>query len=191
MTVLSRTTLEKLILEKKLVENYKSLEEQLTPNGMDFRLGAIIEVEKSGTITISKERMKKPIFGKAYVLKGFEHYVDGIEVKEIISLDEGTPVILQGNKPYLVLSCETVNTPEDIQFKLEIRSSLFRFGNCILETGFGEAGYRGKLTNLLYSILGTEIEIGVRVCQLAFYQLDGKEHYEKQKQTNYQGGKIV
>lgn len=191
MSVLSKTTLEKLILEKNLVDNYKSLEEQLTPNGMDFRLGAVIEVEKSGTITISKDKAVKPSFGIAWVLKGYEHVVDGLDLRALIVVEEGDAIKLEKNQPYLVISCESVNTPEDIQFKLEIRSSLFRYGNCILETGFGEAGYKGRMTCLMYSLLGTEIDAGVRFCQLAFYKLDGKEHYEKQKHTNYQGGKIV
>jgi deoxycytidine triphosphate deaminase len=84
-----------------------------------------------------------------------------------------------------------VNVPKNLCFKIEARSSLFRLTQALLETSFGEAGYRGRLTFMLLPILDTKIALGVRFAQLCFSKLSGESHYEEQQETSYQGGRIV
>lgn len=191
MTTLSRDVLEKEIKENKIVEGIESLEGQLTANGVDFRLAGIIEVEKGGVLAVEKARSKPPVLGRAFVLSGFESALSGLEVKKTEVLSVGAPIKLKKLAPYLAISCETVNTPDKYNFKIEARSSLFRLAQGVLETAFGEAGYKGRLTFLIFTLTDAEIELGARFAQVAFSTLEGRAHYEKQKETSYQGGRIV
>jgi len=191
MTNLSRDVLKKEIIDDKLVEGYEDLDVQLTANGIDFRLAAIIEVKKAGELRISKQDTKMPVLGDAYVMEGFENVLDGLKLEKITVHPKGTPIKIKKLTPYLVISCEKVNTKEYLNFKIECRSSLFRITQSVLETSFGEAGYRGMLTFLMFSLLDTRIDLGVRFAQLVFTRLEGTSHYEHQKETNYQGGKVL
>lgn len=191
MTTLSRDALEKEIRENRLVEGFERLESQLTANGIDFRIAGLIEVARGGVLPVDKSRSVPPALGNAWVLPGFEDALNGLAVRKIEVLGAGTPVALKKLVPYLALSCETVNTPEKYTFKIEARSSLFRLAQCVLETAFGEAGYRGRLTFLLFSLLDSKIELGARFAQVSFSTLEGTSHYEKQRETSYQGGKIL
>ena len=146
MTNLSRDVLEKEISENKLVGGVENLDKQLTANGIDVRLAAIIEVVEGGTLAVEKARCNPPVLGQAWVMSGFENVLEGLDVKETIVLDEGSVVDLKKNVPYLVVSCETVDVPEKYMFKIETRSSVFRLMQGVLETAFGEAGYRGNVT---------------------------------------------
>lgn len=191
MTILSRDVLEKEIKENGLVEGYERLENQLTANGIDFRLAGLVEVVKGGTLSTEKSRSVSPTLGNAWVLSGFEGVLSGLDIKKTEVLGAGAPIKLKKLVPYLAISCETVNTPEKYNFKIEARSSVFRLAQGVLETAFGEAGYRGRLTFLLFTLLDSNIELGARFAQVAFSTLEGSAHYEKQKETSYQGGKIL
>ncbi len=191
MTNLSRDVLKKEIIDDKLVENYEDLDVQLTANGIDFRLAAIIEVKKAGELRIKKEDIIPPVLGTAYVMEGFESVLDSLKLDKIVVHPKGTPVKIKKLTPYLVISCEKVNTKTYLNFKIECRSSLFRITQSVLETSFGEAGYRGMLTFLLFSLLDTKIDLGVRFAQIVFSTLEGSAHYEDQKESSYQGGKVI
>ncbi len=191
MTNLSRDVLEKEISENKLVGGVESLDKQLTANGIDVRLAAIIEVVEGGTLAVEKARCKPPVLGQAWVMSGFENVLEGLDTKDPAILGEGSVVGLKKNVPYLVVSCETVDVPEKYMFKIETRSSVFRLIQGVLETAFGEAGYRGKLTFLLFTLLDAKIELGSRFAQIAFSTLEGCAHYENQKESSYQDGKIL
>lgn len=191
MTDLSRDVIETEIKQNKLVDGLESIEKQLTANGVDFRLAGLIEIERGGVLAAEKARSRPPVLGAAWVLSGFEGALDGLNVKKQNILGAGTPVKLKKLVPYLAISCETVNVPEKYNFKIEARSSLFRLAQGVLETAFGEAGYRGRLTFLLFTLTDAEIELGARFAQVAFSTLKGSAHYENQKETSYQGGKII
>ena len=191
MTNLSKDVLRKEILDCKLVENYEDLDVQLTANGIDFRVAAIIEVKEAGELRINKADCKMPVLGLAHVMEGFEDVVSGLELEETIVEPAGAQVKLERLKPYLVVSCEKVNTKENLNFKIECRSSLFRITQSVLETAFGEAGYRGGLTFLMFSLLDTKVDLGVRFAQVVFTELTGTAHYEEQKESSYQDGKVL
>ena len=184
---LSRNELKELIVKKKLVTNYGDLEGQLTPNGVDVRLAAIIEIDDGGRLAVSKSQNKAPKLGRAFVLKGYEDRLKEYETKELIISDA---IRLERLKPYFVITCEEVNTPPNLMFHIAARTSLFRLTQSLLGCTFGEAGYKGFLTFMLLPFLDGEIELGSRFAQLSFTELKGESHYENQKETNYQGGKL-
>jgi len=43
---------------------------------------------------------------------------------------------------------------------------------------------------MLLPVLDCEIELGARIAQISFTQITGKSNYEKQNESNYQGGKL-
>ncbi len=191
MTALSYKHIKERILKENMIEGYKDLEGQITPNGFDVRVCAIIEIEKAGEIGVTKKDHIPPTFGKAHIIEGYESIIEGLNVKEKNSLKEGTKISLKGLKPYLVVTCEKMNTPEDLYFKIEIKSTLFRYAQMILETAFGEPGYKGRLTFLLLPILDTKLALGSGIAQISFIELSSKAHYDMQKEKKYQGGKII
>ncbi len=186
---LTKEQMKTLIVNSNLIENYFDIDSQLTANGVDVRLAAVVEVIDGGKLAVNKSDNRSPKLGKAFVLKDFEDRLEGYNIAEKHILDSGT-VKLNQLRPYLVITCEKVNTPNDLMFHIKPRSSLFRFTQSLLGTAFGEAGYKGFLTFLLLSPVESEIELGARFAQLSFAKLEGKSDYESQKETNYQGGKL-
>jgi deoxycytidine triphosphate deaminase len=186
---LSRDALKGLILNDKLITNYADLDAQLTANGVDVRIAGIVEIENGGRLAVSKGDNLPPKLGSAVVLKGFENRLSGYETKGVQVVEDGI-VKLERLKPYLVVTCEEVNTPSDLMFHILPRSSLFRLTQSMLGVAFGEAGYRGFLTFMLLPFSDAEIELGSRFAQLSFSELKGQAHYEQQKESSYQGGKL-
>ncbi len=185
---LSRNVLKELILNKQLITDYEDVDKQLTANGFDVRLGAIVEVIDGGKLSISKSDIRPPKLGRAVVLPGFEKRLEGYDVQELI-IRTGV-VKLNPLKPYLVIPCESLNTPDNLMFHIQPRSSLFRITQSMLGHAFGEAGFKGFLTFMLFPVLDSEIELGARIAQLSFSELKGEASYADQKETNYQGGKL-
>jgi deoxycytidine triphosphate deaminase len=186
---LHRNALKEMILNKQLLTNYADLDGQLTANGVDVRLAAVIEVLDGGRLAVSKQNNKGPQLGKAVVLRGYEQRLKEYGLEGVQVVETGT-VKLESLKPYLVITCEELNTPENLMTHITPRSSLFRLTQSLLGCSFGEAGYKGYLTFMLMPFSNSEIELGARFAQLAFSELKGTAHYGEQKETNYQGGKL-
>ncbi len=186
---LSKDVLKKLIVDSKLLSNYSDLDVQLTANGVDVRLAAVVEIVDGGRLAVSKADNLPPKLGSAVVLNGFEERLKTYELKDLNVVDSGI-VRLEKLKPYLVITCEEVDTPSDLMFHILPRSSLFRLTQSMLGVAFGEAGYKGFLTFMLLPFTDSQIELGSRFAQLSFTQLTGESHYEQQKESSYQGGKL-
>ncbi len=184
---IGKEELKELIEDKELITDYDSIEKQITANGFDFRVCAIIEIKNSGRLSIEKKDNKKPKLGKAYALPGYVSRLEGFDIKKNI---DKKIVKLRKMKPYLVISCEQVNTPENMMIHITPRSSLFRLTQSLLGCSFGEAGYKGYMTFMLLPVLNCEIELGARIAQISFSQITGKANYEEQKESSYQGGKL-
>ncbi len=185
---LSKEDIRKLILNNQLVTNYGDLDGQLTANGFDVRAAAIIEITDGGKLAVSKANNRSPKLGKAFILKGYEDKITGYDIKEKIIM-EGS-VKLERLKPYFIVTCEEVNTPNNIMLHAALRTSLFRLTQSILGCGFTEAGYKGYHAFMLIPILDSELELGARFAQFSFVQLTGESDYAKQKEASYQGGKL-
>jgi deoxycytidine triphosphate deaminase len=186
---LSRDALKRHIAGHGLVSGLHDLDGQLTANGVDVRLAAIVEVLDGGRLAVAKADNRPPKLGKAYVLKGFESRLEGYPVTEKAVLGQG-PVKLDRLRPYLAVTCEEVNAPPHLMFHIAPRSSLFRLTQSMLGCAFGEAGYRGFLTFMLLPFADAEIELGSRFAQLSFSELKGEARYEEQAESSYQGGKL-
>lgn len=186
---LSKDLLKSLIIDQQLVSNLHDIDGQLTANGVDVRLAGIIEIAEGGRLAVSKSDNVSPKLGSAVVLKGFENRIAGYELKNSEIVDDGV-VKLERLKPYLAITCEEVNTPSNLMFTILPRSSLFRLTQSMLTVGFGEAGYKGFLTFMLLPFTDCEIQLGARFAQLSFSELKGEAHYEQQKESSYQGGKL-
>ncbi len=184
---LSKEEVRKLIVQHELFTHYGDIDGQLTANGFDVRLAALIEVHSGGRLGAQKDRNKPPQLGNAFVWKGYEDRLKGYDVKELVVTES---LIVKPLQPYLVMSCEKVNTPSHVMFHITPRSSLFRLTQSLLGCSFGEAGYQGFLTFLLLPFLASEIELGARFAQLSFSELKGTANYAEQKEANYQGGKL-
>ncbi len=192
MTVIGNKGLRKMIQDQGLISSYRDMDSQITANGFDLRLAALIEVDKAGELRIDKKSARKPVLGHAYIMEGMEDAISGIACKETEIISEGELVDLESSRTYLAVTCEKINAGEGLNFELEPRSSLFRYCQCGLINGFGEAGYKGRLTVLFKPFLdGAAIDMGVRFIQVCFNRLDSKEHYENQKESNYQDGRIL
>lgn len=186
---LSKDILKSMIVEKGLITGFADLDGQLTANGIDTRLAAIIEILDGGKLAVVKTNNKPPKLGKAFVLKGFEDRLEGYDIKEKHIVNSGT-VKLERLRPYFVITCEKVDTPSHLMLQIAPRTSLFRLTQSLLGCGLSEAGYQGFLTFMMVSLLDSEIELGARFAQLSFTELKGEAHYEQQKESNYQGGKL-
>jgi len=186
---LSRDVLKSMIAQNNLITGFADLDGQLTANGIDTRLACIIEILDGGKLAISKANNKTPKLGRAFILKGYEDRLEGYDIKEKNVVDSGI-VKLERLRPYFVITCEKVNTPNNLMLQIAPRTSLFRLTQSLLGCGLSEAGYQGFLTFMMVSLLDSEIELGARFAQLSFIKLEGEAHYEQQKQANYQGGKL-
>ncbi|MBI4017047.1 MAG: hypothetical protein HY363_05135 [Candidatus Aenigmarchaeota archaeon] len=186
---LSRDVLKSLILTDSLLTNYADLDAQLTANGIDVRLAAVVEIIDGGRLAANKSDSRNPKLGRAFVLKGFEDRLNGYELIEKNVLDSGS-IKLEPLQPYFVITCEQLNTPSHLMTHIAARTSLFRLTQSGLFCTFAEAGYKGFLTFMLLPFCRSEIDLGARFAQLCFSELKGEAHYEQQKETNYQGGKL-
>ncbi|OYT32206.1 hypothetical protein B6U93_02320 [Candidatus Woesearchaeota archaeon ex4484_78] len=184
---IGKEQLKELIEKKQIITDFESIEKQITANGFDFRACAIVEITNAGKLAKEKKDNKKPELGKAYILEEYTERLNNYDIKE--KSNEKT-VKLKGLKPYLIISCEKVNTPENMMIHITPRSSLFRITQSLLGCSFGEAGYKGYMTFMLLPVLDCEIELGARIAQISFTQITGKANYEEQNESNYQGGKL-
>lgn len=186
---LSKDVLKQYILNNNILTGYSDLDKQLTANGIDVQLAAVIEILNGGKLAINKTDNKEPQLGTAHILKGYEDRLKGYAVKEI-HVHEKATIVLKKHQPYFVLTCESVSIPTNLMIDITPRSSLFRLTQSLLGCSFCEAGYQGFLCFMLLPFLNSEVELGARIAQLSFSQLTGHGNYEEQKETNYQGGKI-
>ncbi|MBI4148161.1 hypothetical protein HY490_02615 [Candidatus Woesearchaeota archaeon] len=186
---LSRDVLKSLILSDNLLANFADLDAQLTANGVDVRLAAIVEILEGGRLGAQKSDNRPPLLGNAVVLAGFESRLDGYAVKMKHVVDQAT-VKLKPLQPYLVVTCEELNTPSHLMTHIAARTSLFRLAQSGLFCTFGEAGYKGFLTFMLLPFAQSEIDLGARFAQLTFSELKGAANYADQKEASYQGGKL-
>ena len=152
--VLSREQLRALIerADAPLVSEWRSLDEQLQPNGFDLSLAAISRLTGMGRIGArSADRELPPM--------------------EPVPFDAGGWVTLPPG-PYHILYNEVVSLPADIMALGRPRSSLARSGVTI-HTAVWDAGYVGRSTSLLVvqNPAGFLVQRDARVMQLVFFGL--------------------
>ncbi len=150
--MLCKEDIRKLILEKKLIENYIDLEKQLQPNGFDCTLHSIYSLSGEGRIDFDNKERVLP-------------KVKELEFKnDWIYLEKGF---------YKARINEVINLPNDVAALARPRSTMIRCGVNVL-TAVWDAGYRGRSEVGLAVYRGVWIKKNARIVQLVFFRLSGE-----------------
>ncbi|MGE5196952.1 MAG: deoxyuridine 5'-triphosphate nucleotidohydrolase [Deltaproteobacteria bacterium] len=161
--MLNQEDIRKLILEKKLVENYVDLDTQLTPNGFDLTANSVFKFDTAGALDFSnKER----------VLPGCSEM---IPKKQDTADKFGWWHLERG--AYKVKTNETLNMPNDLIAIAFPRSSLLRMG-AFTHNGVWDAGFKGKSEFILVidNPQGMRLKQNARVTQLVFLPINESAH---------------
>jgi deoxycytidine triphosphate deaminase len=156
--VLGISEIQKLIKDKKLIENLSDREKN-EPEGavIDLRLDKLFKLAGKGFIGITER--KTP------------------DVKEICAYDKKTPkkYTIKPQEYYLAKTVEVIHLPENLVALFVPRSSLFRSG-LILSSGNTNPGFVGPLYFGLYNASSCEFEfeMGARFCSIYFMEIKGK-----------------
>jgi deoxycytidine triphosphate deaminase len=129
-------------------------DDQIQPNGVDLRLGAVYGQVEPGRI------------GN-----------DGKKVGERRELDPEEGVYRLDAGGYVVEYADTVRIPEGHVGFLYPRSSLLR-NSCMLDTAVWDAGYEGRGEGLLEVYHPVELERGARIAQLVLAEADHADTYD-------------
>jgi dUTP pyrophosphatase len=135
-----------------LISGYRSLEEQLQPNGFDLTLAEIGRFASGGAIGVANTSRLLPAVEEAR-----------FDSSGWIELEPGA---------YQVVFNEAVALGNDIMAIGRPRSTLCRMG-ATLATAVWDAGYQGRSTALLIveNRAGMRIERNARLLQLVFFTL--------------------
>lgn len=151
--VLGREALQTLIEgPRPLISGYRSLEEQLQPNGFDLSVSEVGSFAGAGAIGCSNVNRSLP------------------QVETLPFAGDGW--IDLGPGSYQLRFNEVVDLPNDLMALGRPRSSLCRSGATVT-TAVWDAGYRGRSTALLTVLnpAGLRIERDARLVQLVFFTL--------------------
>ena len=136
-----------------LLAGFRSLDQQLQPNGFDLTLYQVARLTSAG-----------------YMGNGPDHR--GLSDTEELEFDRlGWLHLAAGS--YLVTFNEVVNLPLDLMALGRPRSSLLRSGVSI-HTAVWDAGYQGRSQALLsvYNPDGYQVQKDARLLQLVFFRLE-------------------
>jgi dUTP pyrophosphatase len=138
--------------ERPLISEFRSLEEQLQPNGFDLSLAEIARFDGQGAIGSTNAERSLP-------------------ETETLTFDANGWITLSPG-PYQVVFNEVVDLPNDLMALGRPRSSLCR-GGATMHTAVWDAGYRGRSTALLVveNPAGLRLARDARLMQLVFLTL--------------------
>ena len=168
--ILGTDKLLELIRNKNLIESLDEKEINIEGCGIDLRIGEIYEM-KEGKGFIYRNTRKTPKY------KLIEKFKKGQSKK----------IRLEPGKFYIAKTIEVINTPKNI-FGIFIPRGTF-YANGILALGFRvDPGYKGNFRFHLINLAGKdfEIEMGARIANMIFFQVEGKTHPYK---GQWQGGR--
>lgn len=163
--MLNKKEIEQLIKERDLIENYISLDKQLTPNGFDLTVGKIFKFDSAGDIDFSNSERVVP--------EGKELVAEKRKEKD----KYGWWVLARG--AYKIRTNEVVNLPKNLAALGFTRTSLLRMG-ALTQNGIWDAGFRGKGEFILVvsNPQGINIKQNARVVQLMFIGVEETEEYQ-------------
>lgn len=139
--------------ERPLISGFRSIEDQLQPNGFDLSVAKVGRFAGGGAIGQFNARRALP------------------EIQPM-SFDNAGWLDLSAG-PYQIVFNETVNLPNDLMALGRPRSSLCRIG-ATMSTAVWDAGYSGRSTALLIveNPAGMRLERDARLLQLVFFTLN-------------------
>jgi len=161
-----------IVKELGLIENLSDREiENPEGCGLDVRINKVFEISE-GQGFLHKEKRKTP----DYKLLG--------EYGE----EKDNKVVLEPGKIYAAETIEKVKTPLNIFGRFFPRHTLFKNGILVLGQKM-DPGYKGKFGFVLINLSGKkfEIELGSRIAQMVFYQIEGKT---SKYRGQWQGGRV-
>ena len=156
-------------------------DEQVQPNGVDLRLGAVFEQVEPGRIgtdgkTVGERRELDPVVeDEESDTDASGREVEGDGETAVYRLDPGG---------YVVRYADTVRIPEDHVGFLYPRSSLLR-NSCMLDTAVWDAGYEGQGEGLLEVYHPVELERGARIAQLVLAEAAHADTYDGDYQLEH------
>ena len=138
---------------RPLVSAYRSLEEQLQPNGFDLTVAEVGQFDGRGVLGRSNASRSLP------------------EVTPLQFDRDGWVDLPAG--PYQIVFNEIVDLPNDLMALGRPRSSVCRMGATLI-TAVWDAGYTGRSTALLVveNPAGVRLEQSARLLQLVFFTLN-------------------
>jgi dUTP pyrophosphatase len=164
--MLNREEINKLIKEKNLITEYINLDTQLTPNGFDLTVGAVLEFDTPGSLDFSNKERVVP---------------------------EGEEIVPQKENPqdkfgwwnlkkgvYKIRTNEVVNLPADLIAIAFSRTSLLRMG-AFTQHGVWDAGFKGRSEFILVvdNPKGIKIKQNARIAQIIFFKInETKQSYQ-------------
>jgi len=168
-TVLSRQDILRLLEnEPPLIEDYRDLNTQLQPNGVDFTVREVAMPQTMGRITVdNSQRLVSELAPLVF---------DGLGYLELMP------------GAYVVTYNEIVHLPNDIMALAQPRSSLLRSGVTVYGAVW-DAGYSGRSQSLMivFNPRGFRLQKNAAIVQLVFMRLTGEtEGYS----GTYQGENI-
>jgi len=135
-------------------------DEQVQPNGVDLRLGAVFEQVEPGRIGTDGKTVGER--------REMATESDGEAGTEVYRLDPGG---------YVVQYADVVRIPQGHVGFLYPRSSLLR-NSCMLDTAVWDAGYEGRGEGLLEVYHPVELEQGARIAQLVLARAGHEDTYD-------------
>jgi dUTP pyrophosphatase len=136
-----------------IVSNYKNLEDQIQPNGLDLTLNSVATLADSGNLGITNED------------RHISHTAPlDIQPNESIKLCQGC---------YLVTLNEILHIPNNLMAIGKPRSSLLRCGVSI-QNAIWDAGFNGisQVLMIIHNPLGFSLVQDTRILQLVFFTLE-------------------
>ncbi len=147
--------------EPKMIIDPKDPECQLQQNGIDLRLSSACEIDGTVRFSMHKKNDEKPRFWP------MEPNKDGF-------------LSFSPKRFYSVDFMEYINPiPAEMSASIVVRSSINRYSGMIT-TGWWDAGFEGRLGATYRPTMYTEIQRGVRMCQIIFYRSESARLYEGQ-----------
>ena len=164
--------------------------EQVQPNGVDLRLGAVFEQVEPGRVgtdgkTVGDRREVEPTVettGGPSAADGEANAEDGTDGE--MDAGDGTRVYHLDPGGYVVRYADTVRIPERHVGFLYPRSSLLR-NSCMLDTAVWDAGYEGVGEGLLEVYHPVELERGARIAQLVLAEAAHTDTYDGDYQREH------
>ena len=150
-------------------------EDAVQPSSLDVRLGSAFRV-----------------FANHRHLAIDPHQVQP-DLTDMVEKADDEPFVLHPGEFVLGSTLERITLPDDVVARLEGKSSLARLGLVVHSTaGFIDAGFDGEVTLELSNVATLPILLhpGMRVAQLAFFQLDApaeNPYGSKKVGSKYQG----
>jgi dUTP pyrophosphatase len=166
-------------------------DEQVQPNGVDLRLGAVFEQTEPGRIgtdgkTVGDRREIEPTVEATSERSGADDEATGDRsaTDDETSAGDGTDVYHLDPGGYVVRYADTVRIPEGHVGFLYPRSSLLR-NSCMLDTAVWDAGYEGVGEGLLEVYHPVELERGARIAQLVLADAAHADTYDGDYQLEH------